>query len=121
VARRRILDAEEGVQQRPHIARLMPWFALADIEDDDAPSFLGALRRPHRERKAVVAVQVQPTDRGLKGTGESVGPEVLRARVAFKLAIGLTVARALALQRFDERLYLLGCNDLERHRASLSA
>jgi hypothetical protein len=119
VVGRRVLDAEEVVQDRPDVALTVAGLARPDVQDDHASRLSGCLRRSHRERQPVAAAEVDATDDWLERPGEPVRPELGSARVATELCVYPLVAGSLASHAIDEFAHGARRDHLEvQHTAS---
>jgi hypothetical protein len=102
VVDRRVLDAEEVVQDRPDVAMTVVGLAQPDVQDDHASWLSDGLRRLHRERQPVAAVEVDATHDWLERPGEPVRSDLGSARIATELCVYPLVAGSLAGQAIDE-------------------
>jgi hypothetical protein len=117
MAFRRVLDAEQVVEDRPGIRRAVPGLASGNEQDDHAAPAARTLRRLHREREAPAVAEMQTADGRLQRSRQAIGAEVRRARVPFKLRVDLAVACALAGELIHKRANGSRNDDLEAGHA----
>ncbi len=75
MASRRVLDAEEVVQDRPDVALTVVRLAQADVQDHNPSRLTGRLWGLHREREPVSAVKVDAAHDWSEWPGKPVRPE----------------------------------------------
>jgi hypothetical protein len=102
VARGRIVDAEEVMEDGPDVALTMTRLALADIQDDHASPLAAYLSRLHREGQPEAPAEVYPAYDRLERPGQPVRGELRSTWITLELAIYALVAGALADQGVDE-------------------
>lgn len=99
---RRVLHAEEVVQDRPDVALTVARLAQADVQDHDPSWLTRRLWALHREREPVSAVKVDAAHDWFEWPGKPVGPELWSTRIPTKLVVYPPVAGSFAGQGVDE-------------------
>jgi hypothetical protein len=122
MARRRVLHAEEVVENRPRVRGAVARLTLPDEQDHDSPPSAWALRRLHRERQPPAVVEMQPADDRLQRPGEPVCADVGGAWITLELRVDLTVTGALTGELVYKWANRTRDDDFEaRHAKSLRA
>jgi hypothetical protein len=114
MTRRRVLDAEEVVEDVPDIARgPMAGLTSTDVEQNDSLALAGRQHRLRRECESIAAVKVHAADDRLQRTGEAVGSQRRVARIQRQLREAPLEPCPSASKPVDQHLDPGWRNDLE--------